>query len=71
VIDHQGNSDNDNASLHRIEVALVIETLEKAGFKIEQSELLSNPEDTRDKGVFDPSIRGKTDRFLIRARKPG
>lgn len=71
VIDHQGNRGNDNASLHRIEVALVLETLEKAGFKIELSDLLSNPDDTRDKTVFDPSVRGKTDRFLILARKPG
>ena len=71
VIDHQGNSGNDNASLHRIEIALVVETLEKAGFNIEQSELLNNPDDSRNKKVFDPSIRGKTDRFLILARKPG
>ena len=71
VIDHQGNGDNDNASLHRIEVGLAVETLEKAGFKIQKSDLLSNPDDTRDKSVFDPSIRGKTDRFLLLARKPG
>lgn len=70
VIDHHGNSDNDNAALHRIEEALVIDTLEKAGFTTETSNLLANPEDTRDKMVFDPSVRGKTDRFLILARKP-
>ena len=71
VIDHQGNSGNDNASLHRIEVALAVETLKEAGFKIQRSDLLSNPDDSRDKGVFDPSVRGKTDRFLLLARKPG
>jgi predicted methyltransferase len=71
VVDHQGNSGNDNASLHRIEVALVVDTLKKAGFIVQQSDLLSNPDDTRDKGVFDPSVRGKTDRFLLLARKPG
>jgi predicted methyltransferase len=70
VIDHNGNSANDNAALHRIEVALAIETLEKAGFTIETSNLLANSDDTRDKMVFDPSVRGKTDRFLILARKP-
>lgn len=70
VIDHHGNSGNDNASLHRIEVGFVIETLEKAGFEIEHSHLLANPDDSRDKGVFDPSVRGKTDRFLILAKKP-
>jgi predicted methyltransferase len=71
VIDHQGNSGNDNAFLHRIEVALVVKTLKKAGFSVQQSDLLSNPGDTREKGVFDPSVRGKTDRFLLLARKPG
>jgi predicted methyltransferase len=70
VVDHQGNSGNDNASLHRIEVSLAVETLKKAGFTVLQSDLLSNPDDTRDKGVFDPSVRGKTDRFLLLARKP-
>jgi predicted methyltransferase len=71
VIDHNGNSGTDNSALHRIEVALVIETLEKAGFTIETSNLLANPDDAHDKMVFDPSVRGKTDRFLILARKPG
>ncbi len=71
VIDHQGNAGNDNASLHRINVDIVREILEKTGFKIEESNLLSHPEDTRDKSVFDPSVRGKTDRFVLLARKPG
>lgn len=70
VIDHQGNSDTDNSRLHRIDVALVIETLKTAGFTVEQSDILSNPDDAHDKAVFDPSVRGKTDRFLLLARKP-
>ena len=34
------------------------------------SDLLRHPEDDRTKMVFAPNIRGATDRFLIRARKP-
>ncbi len=70
VIDHRGMPGMDNKSMHRIDVALVRETLEKAGFEVEESNMLMNPDDAHDKMVFDASIRGKTDRFLIRARKP-
>ncbi len=42
-----------------------------AGFEIEaKSELLRNPADDRKTNVFAPEIRGKTDRFLLRLRKP-
>ncbi len=71
VIDHSGSPHQDNAKLHRIEVHLVLETLEKAGFEIDEtSDLLRNPDDDLTKMVFAPDIRGKTDRFLIKARKP-
>lgn len=70
VIDHAGTAGSDNAAMHRIDVELVKAALTEAGFEIDAtSDLLANPDDTHDKGVFDPSIRGKTDRFLIRARK--
>ncbi len=71
VIDHRGLPEMDNKSLHRIDIALVKETLEKAGFEVEESDILKNADDAHDKMVFDAAIRGKTDRFLIRARKPG
>jgi len=35
-----------------------------------ESNALANPEDDHTKGVFDPEIRGKTDRFVLRVRKP-
>ena len=71
VIDHDGMADMDNAKLHRIEGQLVLDTLRAAGFDIESSsELLRNPDDDHSKMVFDPAIRGKTDRFLVKARKP-
>ena len=48
------------------------DALTKAGFTIEaESNILANPADDHAKGVFDPSVRGKTDQFLFRARKPG
>jgi len=71
VIDHHGVSTADNTALHRIEVGLVLETLLAAGFSIEStSELLHNTDDDHSKTVFSPDIRGKTDRFLIKAVKP-
>jgi predicted methyltransferase len=32
--------------------------------------LLRNPEEDPSRSVFDPSIRGRTDRFVLRLRKP-
>ena len=71
IIDHVGVADEDNASLHRIEVAKVIETAQAAGFEIEgQSDLLSNEGDDHTQGVFAEGLRGQTDRFLLKLRKP-
>jgi len=42
-----------------------------AGFKLDgESKVLANPEDDHTKMVFDKSIRGKTDQFLLKFRKP-
>ena len=71
VIDHMGDAGADNAKLHRIEEQLVIEAVEAAGFEVEAtSDVLRSPSDDRTKGVFDPSVRGKTDRFLLKLRSP-
>ena len=44
---------------------------EKAGFKlVSRSELLANPNDPRTSDVFNKSIRGKTDQFVLKFRKP-
>jgi len=60
------------STLHRIDPAAAISEVEAAGFKLDgQSDLLANPDDPHDKAVFDPSIRGKTDKFALRFRKPG
>lgn len=59
------------STLHRIEGATAIAEGEAVGFKLEaSSDLLKNPEDAHDKPVFDTSIRGETDKFALRFRKP-
>ena len=71
LIDHVGDAGADNTSLHRIEPALVDEVVLEAGFIIEaKSDLLAHSGDDHTKGVFDPSLRGDTDRFIYRLRKP-
>lgn len=71
IIDHHGDADADNAALHRIEKARVVEAVEAAGFEIAgDSDLLANPDDDRTHMVFDETIRGKTDRFLLKLVKP-
>ena len=74
IIDHVGPAGDTRAvvdKLHRIDPAVVKADFLRAGFVLEaQSPLLANPADDHSKLVFDPAIRGKTDRFLYRFRKP-
>lgn len=71
VIDHEGDPAADNKALHRMQGGLALEALLEAGFSIEStSGVLRNAGDDHTKMVLDPSIRGKTDRFLIKAVKP-
>ena len=57
--------------LHRIDPAAVLKEVEAAGFVFDgQSDVLRNPNDSHMVVVFDPAIRGKTDQFLFRFRKP-
>lgn len=58
-------------AVHRIDPAVIRADFERAGFVFDgESDLLRNPEDDRSKNVFDPSIRGRTDRVVYRFRKP-
>ena len=58
-------------TLHRIERATVIQEVTAAGFRLEdESSALRNPADDHTKVVFDPSIRLKTDQFILKFRKP-
>ena len=71
VIDHVGIAGQDNKALHRMLLQQARDTLTKAGFTIEaESTMLANPADDHTKMVFDPAVRGQTDQFVIRARKP-
>ena len=57
--------------LHRIDPAVVKADFEKAGFVLEaQSDMYRNAADDHSMLVFDPKIRGKTDRFVYKFRKP-
>ncbi|HZZ31808.1 MAG TPA: methyltransferase [Phenylobacterium sp.] len=57
---------------HRIDEAIVKAEVEAAGFKLvaQDDKLLGNPADPHDKGVFDASIRGHTDQFVLKFKKP-
>ncbi len=74
VVDHQaasGSPAETGNTLHRIDSAIVIAELEAAGFVLDgESDVLRNAEDDHSKGVFDPEIRGKTDRYVLRFTKP-
>ena len=73
-IDHVGGPGDTRQTvekLHRIDPAVVKADFERAGFKLEaESDLLRNPADDHSLLVFDEKIRGKTDRFIYRFRKP-
>ncbi|MYE13073.1 MAG: class I SAM-dependent methyltransferase [Gammaproteobacteria bacterium] len=70
LVDHYGDPAQDNASLHRLDVAAAMPLLEASGFGIESSDVLRNGEDDHTMRVFDPAIRGKTDRVLYKLTKP-
>jgi predicted methyltransferase len=58
-------------TLHRIEPGFARAEIEKAGFVFDGgSTMLANPADPHTATVFDPSIRGHTDQFLFRFKKP-
>ena len=74
IVDHAaavGVGTHDAQSLHRIEPISVREEVEAAGFVLEaESALLADRDDPHSIKVFDPSIKGKTDRFAYRFVKP-
>jgi predicted methyltransferase len=74
IIDHippPGSGLRHTKDLHRIDPATVRSEVEAAGFVLEStSTVLRNPEDPRTANVFDPTIRGRTDQFAYKFRKP-
>ncbi|MDP6376551.1 MAG: hypothetical protein QF921_00055 [Pseudomonadales bacterium] len=72
VIDHVGIAGQENNKLHRIEEAKVREAISKAGLVIDaEADFLHNTTDSHTQGVFAGGLRGKTDRFVYRIKKPG
>ncbi|MEA3035608.1 MAG: hypothetical protein QOH04_1373 [Sphingomonadales bacterium] len=74
IVDHEagkGVGASVTSTLHRIESGLVRREVEAAGFRLEaQSPLLRHPADDHSQKVQETGIRGKTDQFVLRFRKP-
>ena len=75
VVDHSAVAGAGVAAanaVHRMDRQAAIDALTAAGFVLEaEGDLYSRPEDPRTANVFAPEIRGKTDQFALRFRKPG
>lgn len=73
VLDHAaepGSGTRDTNTLHRIDKQAVIQEVTSAGFKLSgESDVLHNKADPHTAKVFDPSIRGHTDQFILKFRK--
>jgi predicted methyltransferase len=74
ILDHAapaGTGIGSTETTHRIDPARVKADMAAAGFVFDsESKVLANSVDDHSKMVFDPSIRGKTDQFLYKFRKP-
>ena len=75
IVDHAGPAGGDPREvadrLHRIDPERVKADMAAAGFVFEaESNVLRRSEDDRSKLVFDPAVRGKTDRFILKFRRP-
>jgi predicted methyltransferase len=70
IVDHAaaaGSGTSDTQALHRIDPASVRQEVEAAGFVLDaESTILANRDDQHSIKVFDPSIKGETDRFVYR-----
>ncbi len=75
ILDHTaeaGSGGRDTKTLHRIDPQTVKKEVMAAGFVfVGSSKLLHRPSDSHTLKVFDPAIRGKTDQFILKFRKPG
>jgi len=74
VVDHvaeAGSGLRDTDTLHRIDPVTVKQQVTAAGFEyVDESGVLRNPNDAHKVKVFDKSIRGHTDQFAYKFRKP-
>jgi predicted methyltransferase len=75
VIDHVANPNSDTRATvekyHRIDPDVVKADFRRAGFVfVKSSDVLRNPADDHSLLVFDPKVRGHTDRFVFEFKKP-
>jgi predicted methyltransferase len=74
VLDHsapKGAGEVAHSTLHRADEDIVKTEVAAAGFKLEKEyDTLANPKDDRTKRVFDAAVRGDTDQFILKYRKP-
>ena len=74
IVDHYaeaGAPKETGGTVHRIDPSIVIAEMEAAGFELAaKSDMLRNMDDDYSKIVFDPAVRGKTDRFVLKFEKP-
>ncbi|MGI9331334.1 MAG: class I SAM-dependent methyltransferase [Gammaproteobacteria bacterium] len=71
LIDHSGSPENDNKKLHRMLESDLKALVEQTEFIMEaEGGMLRNPDDDMSAMVFGKDIRGKTDRFVWKLRKP-
>ena len=73
VLDHMapaGSPATTGGETHRIDKAILIAMAEANGFTLtDESDILANAEDDGSMNVFDPAIRRKTNRFLLKFTK--
>lgn len=70
IVDSQANAGKHDAALHRVHNETVKTEVLQAGFTLHsEGFFLRNPDDNHELPVFNPAIRGKTDRFVYRFTK--
>ena len=74
IVDHVANADTGSSAaqdLHRIDPAFARQDIEAHGFRFAgKVDALKNPNDKLDVSVFDPSVQGKTSRFVYKYVEP-
>jgi predicted methyltransferase len=74
ILDHAtapGAGASETKTLHRIDPEIVKREVEAAGFVfVGESKILRQASDPHTAKVFDPSIRGHTDQFILKFKKP-
>ena len=74
IIDHQavpGSPSTSGTSVHRIDPAIIKRDMVEAGFTFEgELDILKNDADDKTKSVFDPEVRGKTSRAVMKFKNP-